>query len=63
VLSGRGLFDQLITRPEESYRIWCVVVGKNEVAMVRFGLSDSGEKLPSDAKIHEFSLNFNKNLP
>ena len=26
VLSGRGLCDKLITRPEESYRLWCVVV-------------------------------------
>jgi hypothetical protein len=26
VLSGRGLYDELITRPEESYRLWCVVV-------------------------------------
>jgi len=26
VLSGRGLCDELITRPEESYRMWCVVV-------------------------------------
>jgi len=26
VLSGRGLCDGLITSPEESYRIWCVVV-------------------------------------
>jgi len=26
VLSGRGLCDELITRPEESYRLWCVVV-------------------------------------
>ena len=25
-LSGRGLFDELITRPEESYRLWRVVV-------------------------------------
>jgi len=25
-LSGRGLCDGLITRPEESYRLWCVVV-------------------------------------
>jgi hypothetical protein len=24
VLSGRGLGDGLITRPEESYRLWCV---------------------------------------
>jgi len=26
VLSGRGLCDELITRPEQSYRLWCVVV-------------------------------------
>jgi len=26
VLSGRGLCDVLITRPEESYRLWRVVV-------------------------------------
>ena len=25
VLSGRGLCDELITHPEESYRLWCVV--------------------------------------
>jgi hypothetical protein len=24
VLSGRGLCDELITGPEESYRLWCV---------------------------------------
>jgi hypothetical protein len=26
VSSGTGLCDELITRPEESYRLWCVVV-------------------------------------
>jgi hypothetical protein len=26
VLSDRGLCEQLITRPEESYRLWCIVV-------------------------------------
>jgi len=25
VLSRRGLCDELIARPEESYRLWCVV--------------------------------------
>jgi hypothetical protein len=24
VLSGRGLCDELVPRPEESYRVWCV---------------------------------------
>jgi len=26
VLSGRGLCDEVITRPEEPYRLWCIVV-------------------------------------
>jgi len=26
LLSGRGLRDELITRPEESYRLWWVIV-------------------------------------
>jgi len=26
VLSGRDLYDELITRPEKSYRLWCVIV-------------------------------------
>ena len=26
VLSGRGLRDEMITHPDESYRLWCVVV-------------------------------------
>ena len=26
VLSGRGLCNELVTRPEESYRLWCVIV-------------------------------------
>ena len=26
MLSGRGLFDWLSTRPEKSYRVWCVGV-------------------------------------
>ena len=30
VLSGRGLCDELITRPEESYRLWRVVVCDQE---------------------------------
>jgi hypothetical protein len=24
VLSGRGLCDGLVPRPQESYRVWCV---------------------------------------
>ena len=35
VLSGRGLWDGLITRPEESYRLWCVVVCDLENSRMR----------------------------
>ena len=34
VLSGRGLRDELITRPEESYRLWCVVVRDLETSRI-----------------------------
>ena len=35
VLSGTGLCDELITRPEESYRLWCVVVCDLETSWMR----------------------------
>jgi hypothetical protein len=35
VLSGRGLCDELITRLEESYRLWCVVVCDLETSRMR----------------------------
>jgi len=35
VLSGRGVCDGLITRPEESYRLWCVVVLDLETSIMR----------------------------
>ena len=50
MLSGRGLCDGLITRPEESYRLWCVVVcdlenPKNEEAMTRVAWQRSRKKV------------------
>jgi hypothetical protein len=35
VLTGRGLCDELITRPEESYRLCCVVVCDLETSRMR----------------------------
>ena len=35
VLSGRGLCDELITRSQESYRLWCVVVCNPETSWIR----------------------------
>ena len=40
VLSGRGLCDELITRPEESYRLWCVVVSDLEKKPQEWGGHD-----------------------
>ena len=34
VLSGRGLCDELITRPEKSYRLWFVVVCDLETSRI-----------------------------
>ena len=34
VLSGRGLCDELITRSEESYQLWCVVVCNLETSRI-----------------------------
>jgi len=49
VLSGRGICDELITRPEESYRLWCVVVCDQETSRMRnpwpaLGRSATGKK-------------------
>jgi len=54
VLPGRGLCDELITRPEESYRLWCVVVCvlenlKNEEAMTRVGSQRHSKKKKKDS--------------
>ena len=35
VLSGRGLCDELFTRPEESYWLWCVVVCDLKTSWIR----------------------------
>ena len=34
VLSGRGLCDELITRPEKSYPLWCVVICDLETSRI-----------------------------
>jgi hypothetical protein len=49
VLSGRSLCDELITRPEESYRLWRVVVCDQETsgyeeAIARAGLQSEKKK-------------------
>ena len=34
MLSGSGLCDELVTRPEESCRLWCVVVCDLETSRI-----------------------------
>jgi len=42
VLSGRGFCDELITRPEKSYRLWCVIVCDPETLWMRRPWSTGG---------------------
>jgi hypothetical protein len=54
VLSGRGLCDELITRPEESYRLWRVVVcdqeTSNEEAKARYGAVKNTNTMDCNAR-------------
>jgi hypothetical protein len=63
VLSGRGLCDELITRPEESYRLWCVVVGDLETSGMRWPWPTGGccakQNLISSVCIYTFCLKRN----
>jgi len=56
VLSGRGLCDGLITRPEESYRPWCVVVCDLETSRTRrpcpaLGRSATGGRINKNSHV------------
>jgi hypothetical protein len=50
LLSGRGLCDGVITRPEESYRVWCVIKCDREASIMTgpgpVGLLRQREKKP-----------------
>jgi len=52
VLSGRGLYDELITRPEESYRLWCVVVCDLETSRMRRPSPALGRSATAQKKVH-----------
>jgi len=61
VLSGRGLCVGPITRPEESYRLWCVWVWSwsldNEEALAQWGLLHHGVGGGGTANEHPVQLN------
>ena len=57
VLIGRVLCVGLIARPEESYRVWCVVVCDRESAIMRRPWPTGGLSC-HDEKITNTTLNF-----
>ena len=56
VLSGRSLCDELITRPEESYRLWCVVVCDLETSWMRRPWPTGGCCAKKNKQKHFFNL-------
>jgi len=50
VLSGRGLCDELITRPEKSYRPWSVVVCDLETSWMRTPWPTEGGRVKNKTK-------------
>jgi len=50
VLSGRGLCDGLITRPEESYLLWCVILCDLETSWMRKAWPTTRTNLPQNKK-------------
>jgi hypothetical protein len=52
VLSGRGLCNKLITHPEQSYWLWCVVVCDLETLWVRRTWPPLGSSAKKKKKVH-----------
>jgi len=52
VLPGRGLCDDLIAHPEDSYRLWCVVVCDIETSWMRSteGCSAKNKQITFEAR-------------
>ena len=60
VLSGRGLCDGLITRPEKSYRLWCVVVCDLETSRIRRPWPALGHSATGGGNVVYIYINFEK---
>jgi len=52
VLPGSGLCDDLITRPDESYRMWCVVVCDLETSKMRRPWPVLGPTVTANIYVH-----------
>jgi len=67
VLSGRGLCDELITHPEKSYQLWCVVVCDLETLWMRRpwpteGCCAKNKQTNMYVSSHSIALSFNIQL-
>ena len=64
MLSGRGLCDELIPRPEEFYRLWCVIACDLETSIMRLPWPALGCCARGNAMIMigKFSKNWIHNL-
>ena len=58
VLSGRGLYDELITSPEEFYRLWCVVCDLENFVNEKVLAHWRGVVAPKTNKQTKRALNF-----
>ena len=58
VLSGRCLCDELITRPEESYRLWCVVGCDLEALWLRRPRPTGGCYTRNKKKTYDLTMGF-----
>ena len=59
VLLGRGLCDELITRPEESYWLWCVVVGDLKALWMRRPCPTGGllrQNIKKSSNLHNIAV-------
>jgi len=59
VLSGRGLCDEPITRPEESYRLWWVGVCDLETSRMRRPWPALGRSATAKKKINKTLHTYN----
>ena len=50
VLSGRGLCNELVTHPEESYRLWCIIECDLETSFMRRPWPSGGVAVPKTKK-------------
>jgi hypothetical protein len=62
VLSGRGLCDKLITRPEDSYRLWRVVVCDLETSWMRRSWPNGGCRAKNKQTAQHYNRLWNKSF-